>query len=152
MPRVQVGNQQKGSTRPDTGSQAPGSAREGEGEEALQEIEGAVVDVWAKIPAGILEPESLRGDQRAEWGGWRRSQAVPGIQATLGPPCHSLWNAVEEYKVLPFPGVWSLEIGDRSLLVLWALPAESGLGSDPWGRGCSKQGERGRAMEPEKHV
>lgn len=39
---------------------------------------------WAKIPTDNVEPESLRGDERSEWAGWGRSQAVPGSPDHLG--------------------------------------------------------------------
>lgn len=50
----------------------------------MEEVGGEGVEMWAKIPEGNLEPESLRGDGRAECGGWGRSQAVPGSPDHLG--------------------------------------------------------------------
>lgn len=64
--RAGCGWESRGKGAPDTRYQAGGPDREGEGEEALQEVGGGVVEIWAKIPAGNLEPESLRGDWRAE--------------------------------------------------------------------------------------
>lgn len=52
---------------------------------------------------------------------------------------------MEEYKVLAFPGVWSLGIGDSSLPVLWVLAIGNALGSDPWRRGAKdREKEAGR--------
>lgn len=49
----------------------------------LEEVEGGVVKIWAKIPSGNLEAESLRGDGKAEWGGREEAGLFPGAQTTL---------------------------------------------------------------------
>lgn len=49
-----------------------------------EEVKKGLWRFRAKIPTDNLEPESLKGDGRSEWGGWERSQDVSGSPDHLG--------------------------------------------------------------------
>lgn len=101
------------------------------------------MEIQAKIPAGDLEPESLRGDWRAEWGGWGRRHAVPGSLHHLGglpvTPSGMQWKNMGSW---PIPEVWSLGLGDSGHPVLWVLAAGSDLASDHLRKGVLRTGRK----------